>query len=478
MRYLITFIAAVIFLPSCKKDKKKEDVIVQETDAPPSPPKRDRERPPSVAGFVDFNDIETSILNDLADLNLADQQNSRYLILSDKFNENPDSMGTYLGAIDKAVNSLSSEREISDVSAIDDDATVFRIDLRDYNITSTDWRLIEDNDPFKFQSFTEKGQIISALTNARRPWMHGNNFIFTAHNNNVYYDVLEIPETLVEFYKFVGVNAQEEFDAFDGDLFLAGFFGSPIAIQKNRLLQRLDARDGPLWSTYDTVLGSVDNRKNLFEDPFPLEARNNKVFNHDAQEFIATLPNGLLMFALFDALGKRANFAPTDTVIDVNANGLDPTIRNSLSCFRCHNNGVISANDQIRNHVLNNPDFNIAEQQLAQAYFRPNEALQAIFKKDQAGFAANIIKLGIDPESPDPVNELVDELRREMDLKQIASFFFMRENDFRSALEGSLQVKGQIGQLLNGDTISLDQLITTAPDIIADFNLFRDNINE
>jgi len=86
-------------------------------------------------------------------------------------------------------------------------------------------------------------------------------------------------------------------------------------------------------------------------------------------------------------------------------------------------------------------------------------------------------ELGINTSDDDPANLLTNTFRAEWTVKQAAAFYFLKQEDFLECLEGSARAKEQIGQLLNGGTVSLDQVIATNPILVRDCNLFQDDIN-
>ena len=478
---IIVFIA--LFL-SCQNKTTTERIPVRapEPIQVPTPPVITPVGPgvPAPSGFISFASFEDQLIDDLTQIQDTDRIFTVFVPLTAQFIEGAGDMDFYRQGIDKGLNFVSVERELTRLTPVGNQG-IYRLDIRDYGITREQWQLITDNDPFAFESFTDRGELIKDLTQFDKPWVHAANFLNIVHNNDVYYDVLEIPALLTDFLaNTVGVNLQDEFDNIEEELFLVGLFDSPIALQKNRMLLRAQGRDGIFWSTYDTVVeDQVSRAKNLFENPFPLEAGSARIFQHDAQEFIFTLPNNCSGYALFNAAGLRENFAPLNIVVDVLAGGLDPTIRNSLSCMRCHSQGVLAADDSLRDAVIGNPDFNIDDQQRAQAFFKLNGALQAAFSKDQRDFQSNCLSpLGISASPEDPVNALVDDFRREWDLAQTAAFFFLREAEMAECIESSVTVRAQIGQLIRGENVSLQQMIATAPVIIEDCNLFQDDLGD
>jgi len=474
VNYILGFILALSL--SCEKEKTRVTDDGQTQFPVPSRPV-----PPPVDNnpdFVAFDNLESNLLLDMNTIPSQDRTSTRYLILCDKFNEKTGNIGVYAGGVNKALNHLSWERDIKNTIAADPNSCIFRLNLDDYDLTAQDWRLIERSDPFKLESFTTRGLLLKQLSQTARLWIHAHNFINVSHNNDTYYQLLDIPNTVLGFQELFGVNNQADFDNFDNDLFLLGFFGSPISLQKNRLLQRNDGDDGPVWSTFDTLVdGAVNAQKNLFENPFPLAARSRRVFVADGSEYIATLPNGLHAYALFDANDQIITEAPLNLVIDINNGNLDPTIRNSLSCMKCHRSGALAADDQIRDHIAGNSSFGALDSQLGQAYFRSPGANAAIFRQDQARYKESMERIGINTSDDDPVNLLTNTLRNEWSVKQAASFYFLKDEEFIECLEGSADAKEQIGQLLNGGTVSFDQMVATNPILIRDCNLFQDDIN-
>ena len=61
---------------------------------------------------------------------------------------------------------------------------------------------------------------------------------------------------------------------------------------------------------------------------------------------IFTLPNGLQGYYLANGKGERIDSAPTAIVTDKNAS--DQTVRNGLSCMRCHERGMLTFTDVVR----------------------------------------------------------------------------------------------------------------------------------
>lgn len=416
--------------------------------------------------FVDLDDIEVSILNDLNSEESEVRPFLRYLIATHRNNTNQ--LSGFKEGTEKAINSLSQRGRLVRLDTVDLVRSVFRVDLRDFGLNRQDWVDIERFDRINLESFTNNGLLIKFLTQTRKPWMHVDNFAFTAHGNAVlYYSLLRLPNNAAQLFRDIGVDFNNDFD--DRSARLIGFNGSPISLNKNRLLSRHDSDDGFLWITYDTVDDFAADR-NLFE--FPLVVVGEAQFGFDAAEMIFTLPNGLLGYYLSDNRGNRQNEAPLNIVQD-NVTPFDVEIKNALSCHRCHTK-LIEANDQIKAHVLANAsDFALDDVELVEDLYEENE--RGLFDADNSQYHAALQGLGIRGSDIDQVNMMTDLLRDDMDAAEVAAYVFLRESEFLALLERSEQARQQVGQLLTGGTITFEQFLQTLPVILEDLNIARDD---
>ena len=438
---------------------------------------------------LDFDYVENAILNDLNTLAGQDQLNARYLVLSSKYNVEVNRPGPvsfsaatsdipkFKRGIDKGLNSLTLEDDLIPMTAVDSRKTVYRLDLEAYDLVQADWDLVLQNDPFKFPAnLSSKGRIIAQLTGSAQAWLHGDNFVNVSHGvAAVYYGLLKLPLNVEALRLQLGVDFQGDIDDFDARFL--GFFGSPISLNKNRLLSRHESDDGYYWETYDTDLNNKAPQANLFQ--FPLVGAGTNQFLFDAGEVIFTLPNGLQGYYLSLADGTRADFAPLTIVKDTESGSFDPTIRNALSCSRCHSNGIIPAIDNIRESTIRNaaqfPDRNDVE--LVKALFAGGAANTALFTADINFLKKKHDALGLIADEADPINFLTDTLRRDQTLEDFCGFVFLPIQECREQLEASAVGRAQLGQLLVGKTVSNAQLIATFPTIIQDFRLGQDPID-
>jgi hypothetical protein len=403
--------------------------------------------------------LETYILEDILRLPPSRRLQVRYLVTAHaNVLELPEA--EWSAGIAKQINSVSTERSITIPQPIDPRGLVHRLDIGEYDLEVRDFDAINLFDEIQFESKTSKGLLIKSLTQTKYPWLHADNFAFITNLAPIYYFLLGIPSDFDDFLAldFIEVDLQQQYR--DLEPRLIGFNGSPISIQKNRLLARYESEEGYLWVTYDVF--SLENvGSNLFGNPL-LEV-GAKIFNFDASEVIFTLPNGLQGYALYEADGGRADFAPTDLVFDTES-PLDPQIDNALDCHRCHKAGLLPATDQIKDAVRANPtQFDINDVQLVEFLYTENAA--ALFQKDNGTYKKALESVGTDP-ARDDINGMVDHFRSDYGLAKLAAFLFVSERQLKACIEQSAVLQAQIGQLTSDGTISLEQLENSFQDIL------------
>ena len=457
---------------------------------------------------LDIPYIEAEALRDIGNVDVRDQPNTRWAVLTHKYNlrSSVQEMDYFVDGINLTLNSISQERGLSQVTQVDNRRSLYRIDLDAFGLTANDWDKILRQEFFNLESNTVRGRQLKLLTGSRIPWLHADNLIFTALGGNIcqsgatsttnrcdpnlrgaflYYDLLDFPigqnrvdrrfSDLVNLQiAYVGLNFQEEVDNFDVNFL--GFFGSSISLNKNRLLVRAETDDGRFWITFDTNSNAAPEQ-NLFEFPLLVETRGQAIFDFQASESIFSLENGTDAYFLSDANGVAADFAPLDTVFDNQTPGFDPTIRAPFSCFRCHVNGILPASDQVRDSIVGVPsDLTRDDIELVEAHYK-NIGNQ-LFTNDNLELKRVKEELKHDPGQPDPVNYASDRMRKDYSLAEVAAHTGLSPAEFLRRMNSSTAVRNQISQLATGGKISFQQLVNTYPDIIKDFRLDQDPIDQ
>lgn len=427
---------------------------------------------------LDATYIRGNIIADLQGEREDIRNQARFLIASHKFNE---VLGSYPKSLvetglNKGVNSISFSADIRKLGAIDDNSTIYRIDLGSFGRTKADWELIVQNDPFRIIDNSTEGQLIRQLTGSAQPWLHADNFLNVALSPDVYNKLMRIPLRADDLYRQLGVDRQAQHDA-KSVRYLA-FTDSPIS-NTNRRIRRYDTfvngQQGFLWVSNDTDDNDLPNipQSNVFGFPLSDEAGGWRIFEYRAEEWIFTLPNRMIAFALYDFPDQLRQVAAPVTIVRQNG-PFDAEISNGRDCFRCHNK-IIEKQDRLLAAAQQSGDFDADDFERIEDFYQPNSVNQTLFTRDNNLFGSALGQLGISVQGADPVNGLTDQHRSNYDLNKVAAFFFLKPEEFQRRLFRSRRVRGQIPQLLSGGNIELSQLILATPDIIDEFGLFEDD---
>ena len=305
--------------------------------------------------FITPKKMLESIEKHLNALSPFDRAFARYFTLTHLYNAGgtTEALHAYQRALSKLVNSLSWGRRVIKPQPIDAEATIFYIDLRDYEweIGTNRWALIEAEYPYKVEFnappqtvLREKLMRLREAMDCEVPFVDVDWFVATASLPPLYHDILDLPETDRELETRLEVNVVENIrNAAGKRVWRAGFNDSGVS-NNNRVVERHTSRYGAYWKSYDFA-GSIGTQ-NIFTNPLS--------FAHDGGEIVFNLPNGLQAYYLSDAGGTRLNEAPINIVSNPAAS--DPTVRNGLSCIGCHTEGMKVFEDQVRSVIQQNPN--------------------------------------------------------------------------------------------------------------------------
>jgi serine/threonine-protein kinase len=180
--------------------------------------------------------------------------------------------------------------------------------------------------------FLEQAQQVRPIAYVRADW-----FTSVASQFPLYEDLLQMPSTVTALQEMLRVRPDEQ-DAPAADGLRAGMTVSGVS-RNNRVVQRQPQRFGAFWRSYD--FNSSKGTGNMFKDPINLHP--------NGGEMIFNLPNGLQAYFVTNAVGTRLEEAPTGIVTDKFAE--DKTVRNGLSCMRCHDQGIKGFHDNLRQAI-------------------------------------------------------------------------------------------------------------------------------
>ena len=344
----------------------------------------DWETPKQDVTFITPKKMLESIEKHVNALAPFDRAFARYFTLTHLYNagETPEALHAYQHALSKLVNSLSWGREVINPQPIDREATIFYIDLRDYEweIGTNRWTQIEEVYPYRleFNSPTQMGlrqklMYLRQELDCEVPFVHVDWFLATASLPPLYDNILGLPETDRELETRLEVNVVENIrNAAGKRVWRAGFNDSGVS-NNNRIVERHLSRYGAYWKSYDFA-GSVGTQ-DVFRHPLS--------FEHDGGEIIFNLPNGLQAYYLADAGGNRLDAAPINIVSNPAAS--DPTVRNGLSCIGCHTEGMKDFEDQVRDAVKKTPNPSFDKDRTLRLYTE-KATMDAFLEEDTARY--------------------------------------------------------------------------------------------
>jgi hypothetical protein len=310
-------------------------------------------KPAAQRKLISQHDILRIVANDLQAQPENQRHDIRYLTLASLHNQarlQDSDLDVARQAMTKLINSLSWNREFVRLTPVDKDRVVYRFHLRElHGIDGRPWpagrwdRLV-DVYPYAILPDARIGASLKALTGTELPYLRLDWFVFAATQPPLYHELLELPRKLDDLERTLRVSRKENTRA--GDVVRAGFTDSGVSTN-NRLIERHGFRDGAFWLSYD-FSGNLE--RNLLRDnplgpadAFPA-AKN--VFQHAGGELIFNLPNGLQAYLLIDNKGDRIDVGPSDIVYDQSLRG--GFIINGISCMSCHDQGMKTASDELR----------------------------------------------------------------------------------------------------------------------------------
>ncbi len=402
--------------------------------------------------FINPNKMLTAMQQHLQTLDLFDRPYARYFTMTHLYNagETVEALNAYKVALAKLVNSLSWGFDIHNPQPVDAAETVFYIDVRNYEWEIRDaWSKIERDYPYGME-FEDKPQLREKLAKLREvtgtevPYVYADWFLATAVLPPLYHDILDLPGTDRELERKLDVDVQRNLQTAPGvRVWRAGMNDSGVS-NHNRVVERHTSRYGAYWKSYDFA-GST-GAQNVFTHPLS--------FQQDGGEVVFNLPNGLQAYYISDATGNRLNAAPTEIVSNPAAD--DPVVRNGLSCFGCHTEGMKRFEDEVRSVVnqTRQPAFDKAQ---ALRLYVPQAAMDRLLDEDTARYKAALEKTGGVLGGIEPVHRFYEAYRGDVDRAYAAASVGLEMNVFLSKIreDSRLQSLGS-APFLDGKNVKRD----------------------
>ncbi len=331
------------------------------------------------ADFISPAEILNTVETHLMSLAPFDRAFARYFTMTHLYNagESVGILQEYRKALYKLVNSLSWGSTVTNPQPIDSQGTIFYIDLRHYEWDVNDgWGQIQTEYPYhiSFDAPTQtalKAQLgrLQGEMKADIPAIHIDWFVAQASLPPLYHDLLSLPLTDRELETRLEVDVVRNLTNAPGvRVWRAGTNNSGVS-NHNRVIERHKSQHGAYWKSYDFA-GSVGTQ-NIFTHPLS--------FTHDGGEVIFNLPNGLQAYYVTNASGFRLDDAPINIVSNPAAS--DPTVRNGLSCFGCHTEGMKTFEDEVRSVIESNATPAYDKAQALRLYVEQSE-MDALLQED------------------------------------------------------------------------------------------------
>ncbi len=321
--------------------------------------------------FISPSEVLSTIETHLMSLAPFDRAFARYFTMMHLYNagESVGILQEYRKALYKLVNSLSWGSTVTNPKPIDPQGTIFYIDLRHYEWdVNNAWTQIETEYPYHTpfdapEQSALKDQLgrLQGEMKADIPAIHVDWFVAQASLPPLYHDLLSLPLTDRELETRLEVDVVRNLLNAPGvRVWRAGTNNSGVS-NNNRVIERHTSRYGAYWKSYDFA-GSVGTQ-NIFTHPLS--------FTHDGGEVIFNLPNGLQAYYVTNASGFRLDDAPINIVSNPAAS--DPTVRNGLSCFGCHTEGMKTFEDEVRSVIESNTTPAYDKEQALRLYVEQSE---------------------------------------------------------------------------------------------------------
>ncbi|MDE0688466.1 MAG: cohesin domain-containing protein [Candidatus Poribacteria bacterium] len=420
--------------------------------------------------FITPHAMLTAIEKHLSTLDTFNRPFARYFTMTHLYNagERPETLRAYRVALSKLVNSLSWGYEVINPKPIDAQATIFYIDLRDYewDIRGEAWRQIESIYPYAVEYAAEKqSALLAKLTKLRQemdcdvPFIHVDWFLATASLPPLYHEILDLPETDLQLERQLGINVARNLNSAPGvRVWRAGFNDSGVS-NHNRVVERHKSQHGAYWKSYDFA-GSA-GVQNIFTHPLSFRA--------DGGEIVFNLPNGLQAYYISNALGQRIAVAPTDIVSNPAAS--DPAVHNGLSCIGCHTEGMKAFEDTVRAAVQQtaNPPFDKAH---ALRLYVPQTVMDALVAEDTQRYRKALEATGGVFGGIEPVHRFYEVFHGPVDAEHAAASVGLEKDAFLKQIreKSTLQNLGLTG-LLSGGNVKRDAWTARFSEVISALNL-------
>ncbi len=315
-------------------------------------------------------------------------------------------------AFAKAINHLSREPQIVKPTVVNGETgTIFAVDIRQLGWHKQPFKAIVGNetkadetnlydlvlleypyailyqDSLTFDSllteYMSPAGLVRPIPYVRTDW-----FCSVATLPPLYHDLMGLPRTLAELETMLGVDSAANLAQRTAKR--AGMTISGVS-RNNRAVERHSFAHGGYWKSIDYA--SSKGAENIFTDPINLRGIGGEMIFH--------LPNGLQAYYVCDSRGTRLDEAPTSIVTDKFAE--DKTVRNGLSCIRCHDRGMKDFRDDVRPAVEGLGGSGKIDKREVLAQYPVYKEMSALVEQDRQRFMRSMEQVLGSPQTTEPL---------------------------------------------------------------------------
>ena len=413
--------------------------------------------------FISPSEVLNTIETHLMSLSSFDRVFARYFTMTHLYNagESTQILQEYRKGLFKLVNSLSWGVTVINPQPIDPQGTIFYIDLRHYEWdVNNAWTQIEGAYPYHIsfnapvqKALQEQLGRLQTEMNSNIPSIHLDWFVATASLPPLYHDLLSLPLTDRELDTRLEVDVVRNINNAPGvRVWRAGTNDSGVSTN-NRVLERHTSRYGAYWKSYDFA-GSVGTQ-NIFTHPLS--------FTHDGGEAIFNLPNGLQGYYLVNASGSRLDGAPINIVSNPAAS--DPTVRNGLSCFGCHTEGMKTFEDQVRSVIESNTNPTYDKAQALRLYVEQSK-MDTLLGEDMDRYRAALVKTGGTVDDIEPIQRFHEAFEGPVDVAYAAAVVGLETEVFLNKIKENVGLQNLGLLVLESGSMKRDAWTSSFGDIV------------
>ena len=413
--------------------------------------------------FISPGEILNTIETHLMSLSSFDRAFARYFTMTHLYNagESAQILQEYRNGLSKLINSLSWGSTVFNPEPINPQGTIFYIDLRRYEWdVNNAWTQIEGAYPYHIsfnapvqKALQEQLGRLQTEMNSNIPSIHIDWFVATASLPPLYHDLLSLPLTDRELETRLEVDVVRNINNAPGvRVWRAGTNDSGVSTN-NRVLERHTSRYGAYWKSYDFA-GSVGTQ-NIFTHPLS--------FTHDGGEAIFNLPNGLQGYYLVNASGSRLDGAPINIVSNPAAS--DPTVRNGLSCFGCHTEGMKTFEDQVRSVIESNTNPTYDKAQALRLYVEQSK-MDTLLGEDMDRYRAALVKTGGTVDDIEPIQRFHEVFEGPVDVAYAAAVVGLETEVFLNKIKENVGLQNLGLLVLESGSMKRDAWTSSFGDIV------------